>query len=166
LQNSDSNAVVLDASAFYAGVPFLSSSKCYTTNLIFTEVKHIKKSYSALESLIDAGNLKIMEPEKSFLKKVTNIAQKTGDYSRLSSADISIIALATQLKITLISDDYAVQNTATLLGVHTKSIGTKGITKVGKWIAICYVCHKSYSPNIMECVLCGNKLRRRLKKFV
>ena len=158
--------MVLDASAFYAGVPFLSSFKCYTTNLIFTEVKHIKKSYSALEALMDAEKLKVMDPEKSFLKKVTNIAQETGDYSRLSSADISIIALASQLKITLISDDYAVQNTASLIGVPTKTIGTKGITKVGKWVAICYVCHKSYSPNVMECVLCGNKLRRRLRKFV
>jgi hypothetical protein len=64
LLNLDSSELVLDASAFYAGIPFLSSSKCYTTNLVLKEVIHIKKSYSALEFLIDAGNLEIIEEEQ------------------------------------------------------------------------------------------------------
>jgi UPF0271 protein len=159
-----SSEFVLDASAFYTGVPFLSNSKFYTTNSVFEEVKHIKRSYGALEALIDAGKLKVIEPEELFLQQVISIAKKTGDFSRCSSADLSILALALQLNTTLISDDYAVGNIATLLKIPIKSIGTKGITEIRKWIAFCMACGKAYEPNITECALCGNKLRRRSKK--
>jgi UPF0271 protein len=159
----DFSEFVLDASAFYAGTPFLYSSTCYTTNLVLKEVIHIKKSYSALESLIDAGNLKIIDPEEQFLKKIIKIARKTGDFSKLSSADLSILSLALQLKATLISDDYAIINIAILLRIPIKTIATKGITKVRKWVTFCKACGKAYSPDISECMLCGNKLRRRFK---
>jgi endoribonuclease Nob1 len=163
LRNLDFSEFVLDASAFYAGTPFLSSSTCYTTNLVLKEVIHIKKSYSALESLIDAGNLKIIDPEEQFLKKIIKIARKTGDFSKLSSADLSILSLALQLKATLISDDYAIINIAILLRIPIKTIATKGITKVRKWVTFCKACGKAYSPDISECMLCGNKLKRRFK---
>jgi UPF0271 protein len=163
LRNLDFSEFVLDASAFYAGTPFLSSSTCYTTNLVLKEVIHIKKSYSALESLIDAGNLKIIDPEEQFLKKIIKIARKTGDFSKLSSADLSILSLALQLKATLISDDYAIINIAILLRIPIKTIATKGITKVRRWVTFCKACGKAYSPDISECMLCGNKLRRRFK---
>lgn len=159
----DSSELVLDASAFYAGIPFLSSSKCYTTNLVLKEVIHIKKSYSALESLIDAGNLEIIDPKEQFLKKIMDITRKTGDSSKLSSADLSILSLALQLEATLISDDYAIENIATVLRIPVKTTGTKGITKIRKWITFCKGCGKAYSPDIKECMLCGNKLRRRFK---
>jgi UPF0271 protein len=163
LRNLDFSEFVLDASAFYAGTPFLSSSTCYTTNLVLKEVIHIKKSYSALEFLIDAGNLKIIDPEEQFLKKIIKIARKTGDFSKLSSADLSILSLALQLKATLISDDYAIINIAILLRIPIKTIATKGITKVRRWVTFCKACGKAYSPDISECMLCGNKLRRRFK---
>lgn len=165
LRNLDfSSEFALDATAFYIGIPFLSSSKCYTTDLVFEEIKHIKKSYYALEALIDAGNLKVIEAEEPYLTEVINIAKKIGDFSKLSFADLSILALARQLKITLISDDYAVENVATLLNIPIKSLGTKGITKVRRWITFCRACGKAYKPNVLECMLCGNKLRRRFKK--
>jgi endoribonuclease Nob1 len=158
-----SSEFVLDASAFYAGVPFLSNSKCYTTNSVFKEVKHIKRSYGALEALIDAGKLKVIEPEELFLQQVISVAKKTGDFSRCSSADLSILALALQLKTTLISDDYAVGNIAKLLKIPIKSIGNKGITETRKWIAFCRACGKAYESNITECAICGNRLIRRSK---
>ena len=166
LRNLDfSSEFVLDASAFYTGIPFLSSSKCYTTNLVFEEIEHIKKPYHAIEALLDAGNLKVIEAEEPYITSVINIAKKTGDFSKLSFADLSILALAMQLKITLISDDYAVGNVAALLNIPLKTTGTKGITKVGRWITFCRACGKAYKPNIRECMLCGNKLRRRFKKI-
>jgi UPF0271 protein len=155
---------VLDASAFYAGIPFLSSSKCYTTNLVFEEIRHIHKSYSMLEALMDAGNLKLIEPSQSILAEVIRVAKKTGDFSKLSNADLSVLGLALQLKVTLISDDYAVGNVAMVLNIPIKSIGSKGITKIRRWITFCRACGKFYDPNITECVLCGNTLKRMFKK--
>jgi UPF0271 protein len=157
---------VLDASAFYTGIPFLSNSKFYTTNSVFKEVKHIKRSYGALEALIDADKLKVIEPEEIFVQQVISIAKKTGDFSKCSSADLSIVALALQLNTTLISDDYAVGNIANVLKIPIKSISTKGISEIRKWIAFCRACGKAYEPNIKKCALCGNRLRYRSKKVI
>ena len=159
-----SSKFVLDASAFYTGVPFLSNSNFYTTDSVFKEIKHIKKSYGALEALIDAEKLRVIEPEAPFLQQVISTAKETGDFSRCSHADLSIVALALQLKATILSDDYSVGNVATMLNIPVNSIGNKGITEVRKWIVFCSTCGKAYKQNIIECVLCGNRLRRRFKK--
>jgi endoribonuclease Nob1 len=165
LPNLDFNrGFILDANAFYSGFPFgLSSSKCYTTNSVFNEVKHIKRSYSALEALIDAGNLIVMDAEQQYIEKVIFAAKETGDYLRLSQADLSVLALAFQLQIILVSDDFAVENIATLLKIPFKTIGTKGIVAVRKWIPFCSTCSKAYNPSTNECLICGNKLKRRFK---
>ncbi|MDQ4023631.1 MAG: hypothetical protein M3224_07910, partial [Thermoproteota archaeon] len=105
----------------------------------------------------------ILEADKECLRQVVTMAKKTGDYEKLSTADVSILALAFQLKSTLISDDYAVQNMAATLKIPVGTIGTKGITKVRRWINFCNACGKAYGPNISQCMLCGNTLRRRFK---
>jgi UPF0271 protein len=163
LQNSASKKLVIDASAFYSGIPFLNLSTYFTTNSILSEVKHINRRYGAIEFLIDSDKLKILEPSKECLDQVIAIAKKSGDYQRLSKADLSILALALQLNSKLISDDYAVQNTAAILKIPVATIATKGITKVRRWINFCSGCNKAYGPNIKQCGLCGNILKRRFK---
>ena len=123
----------------------------------------MNRKYGAIELLIDSERLKILEPDKECLQQVIIMAKKTGDYEKLSTADVSILALAFQLKSTLISDDYAVQNIAAILKIPVGTIGTKGITKVRRWINFCNACSKAYGPNIIQCMLCGNTLRRRFK---
>jgi UPF0271 protein len=163
LSSSDSSEFVLDSSAFYAGIPFQSSKKCFTTATVYDEVKHIRRSYSPLEALIDAGNLIIMQPEKSSLNKVISSANETGDRRKLSPADISVIALAFQLRKTLISDDYAVGNVATSLKIPVKTLTFKGISELRRWVSFCKACGKAYESEISMCRICGSRLRRRFK---
>ena len=157
----DSSDFVLDASAFYAGIPFQSSKKCITTNAVYEEVRHIRKSYSPLEALIDAGNLIIIEPELTSFNKVMACAKKTGDYTKLSRADISIIALALQFGKTLISDDFAVGNVATFLKIPVITLASKGISKLRAWVYFCKSCGKVYKSGSSVCKICGSTLRRR-----
>ena len=164
MQNLASKKVVIDASAFYSGIPFLTLSTCYTTNSVLSEIKHMNRRYGAIEFLIDSDKLKILDPKQEFFEQVIAMAKKTGDYKRLSSADISILALAFQLNSILISDDYAIQNIAAHLKIPVGTIATKGITKVRRWINFCSACNKAYGPNINQCKLCGNNLRRRFKE--
>ncbi|HEV8405310.1 MAG TPA: PIN domain-containing protein [Nitrososphaera sp.] len=161
-QNS-SFKYALDAGAFYAGIPFLSSGTHCTTHAVYEEVRHIKKSYGAIEALLDAGTLQVIDPDKSSMKKAGSAAKKTGDYQKLSQADISIIALALQLETTLLTEDYAVANVATTLKIPVKSSSNKGITETRKWIAYCGACGRAFGPNAKECPLCGNKLKRKYK---
>ena len=154
--------MALDASAFYAGIAFLSGSKCMTTSAIFVEVEHIKTA--ALDALVQAGNLQIIDPDIKSIEAVSIAAKKTGDIVNLSEADISILALALERKVTLASDDYAVANVAARLGVKVVASSGKGIREIRKHIAYCSACGKAFSPDKQECPLCGNKLKRRYKK--
>lgn len=159
----DSSSSVLDAGAFYAGTPFLSSGRHCTTQAVLDEVRHIKKSHGAIDALLETGSLRVIDPGRDNIEKARAAARKTGDYSRLSRADFSIIALALELGTTLVTDDYAVANVATGLEIPVKSTSSKGIRETRKWIAYCSACGKAFGPAAKECPLCGNKLKRKYK---
>lgn len=165
MKNSDSYEYVLDANAFYLGLPFFSFTKCYTTSLVFEEIHHLKSSFSLMETLVETDNLRIVDPDEKFTNEVYGVTIKSGDSSKLSKPDISVLALAYQLNKILISDDFAVENTAKLLGISVMPLGSKGIKHTRKWISFCRTCGKGYSPNITECLICGNKLKRRFKRL-
>ena len=88
---------ILDACAFYAGVPFGSADDCYTTSLVYDEIKHIKKNQDALGTLLETNRLKIREPDKESTMAAVKAARDTGDYQQLSKQDVSIIALCIEL---------------------------------------------------------------------
>lgn len=165
MQNSGSREeLALDASAFYAGVAFLSGAKCVTTSAVFDEIKHVKAA--ALDALVHAGNLQVLDPDKKSIDAVAAAAKRTGDVAKLSIADISILALALERKATLASDDYAVANVAATLEVKVVASSGKGIRETRRYITYCSACGKAFSPTEQECPLCGNKLKRRYKKII
>ena len=154
---------VYDASAFYAGVPFASPELGLTTTLVFEEIRHIKKSHGALEILLDANRLQIQDPDLTSIEFVSSEAKKTGDVQKLSKADISAVALARQLRATLVTDDFAISNLAKNLRLQVQPIMTKGIKDVGRWAHYCAGCKKGFS-GLEFCPNCGNKLNRKLLK--
>ncbi|HXG73716.1 MAG TPA: nucleotide-binding protein [Candidatus Nitrosotenuis sp.] len=154
---------VYDASAFYAGIPFSSPQRGYTTPLVFDEVKHIKQSHGVLDTLLDAGRLQVIEPDPEKVDLVVERSKKTGDYQKLSEADVSAVALALQLEVEIVTDDFAVSNLAKNLGLTVVPIMTKGIKVVGRWLYYCPACKKEFSA-LDTCPICANKLRRRLLK--
>ena len=154
----------LDAGAFYTGILFLSSTlSYYTTPAILDEVKHIKRSHGAIEALLESNTLQIVKSDRKSVEKVIAAAKRSGDYVNLSQADISIIALALQLEIVLMTNDYAVANVASILKIPVKSTVGKGIKEIRKWSSYCTACGKAFGPNVRECPLCGNRLRRKYK---
>ncbi len=163
MDSPNSSSSALDAGAFYAGIPFLSSGRYCTTQAVFNEVKHIKKSQGAIDVLLETGRLQVIDPDRESIEKAKAAAKKTGDYAKLSQADVSIIALALQLKTALLTDDYAVANVAATLKVPVQSSSSKGIKETRKWIAYCSACGRAFGPNAKECPLCGNKLKRKYK---
>ena len=153
----------MDATAFYTGIPFSSQTTHYVTTLVFDEIKHIKKNHNALQILIDSNRLLVRQPQADFQERVEKCAQKTGDIHSLSKQDISCIALSLELNTELISDDFAVLNGSNKLGINTIPLMTNGIKVVGKWIFYCPACKKDFSDE-KNCLLCGNKLKKKLVK--
>tara|TARA_Y100000590_G_scaffold426580_1_gene535827 strand:+ start:1152 stop:1631 length:480 start_codon:yes stop_codon:yes gene_type:complete len=152
---------VVDATAFYAGIPFTSEDKFITSSRVYDEIKHIKSKHGAIDMLQQTNRLVVQEPSEEFLKIVKTIAEKTGDKNTISEQDISIIALALECKTELITDDFAVTNVAEQLEIKTCPLMTNGIRTLGKWISYCSACGKEFSKE-KECPLCGNKLNRKL----
>ena len=154
---------VLDATAFYAGIPFVSNDLFMTTSAVYEEIQHIKTKQGALEMLQQTNRLQIRDPDKEFISIVKDTANKTGDITTISEQDISIISLALENKIELITDDFAVTNIARQLKIQTISLMTNGINIIGKWISYCSMCGKEFSKE-KECPICGSKLNRKLIK--
>jgi len=154
---------VLDASAFYAGIPFGSQIESYTTPEVYDEIKHIKRNHDALGILLETKRLRIIEPEKEYTDVVIKMSKTTGDSNELSKEDISSIALCLQLNGELITDDFAVSNVSKSLGLNVSPIMTSGIKYVGKWVYYCPGCHKNFYKST-ECPKCGNPLRKKLLK--
>lgn len=151
---------VLDATSFYAGIPFSSQEQSFTTPLVFEEIKHIKKSHDAVQVLIDLDRLRIIEPEQENTDFVLEKAKNTGDLSELSKEDVSVLALCVQLKGELVTDDYTVSNVAKHLNLKVIPIMTKGISKVLDSAYICPACNKIYEK-ISNCPICGSKLKKK-----
>jgi UPF0271 protein len=154
---------ILDASAFYAGVPFRSSDDCYTTSLVYDEIKHIKKNHDALGTLLETNRLKIKEPNIKSTESAVKASKNTGDFPQLSKQDISIIALCIEMNGEIISDDFAISNVVKNLDLKVSPIMTKGIKDVGKWIHYCPGCRTNH-PTGKECPACGTPLKRKLLK--
>jgi len=154
---------ILDASAFYAGVPFRSSDDYYTTSLAYDEIRHIKKNHDVLGTLLETNRLKIREPDKESTEAAIKAAKDTGDFPQLSKQDISIIALCIEMNGEIISDDFAISNVAKNLGLKISPIMTQGIKDVGKWVHYCPGCRTNHI-NKKECPICGTPLKRKLLK--
>ena len=154
---------ILDSSAFYAGVPFRSSDDCYTTSLVYDEIKHIKKDQDALGTLLETNRLKIREPDKDSVNAAIKASKDTGDFPQLSKQDISIIALCIEMSGEIITDDFAISNVMRNLGLKISPIMTQGIKDVGKWIHYCPGCRTNHTK-CKECPMCGTILKRKLLK--
>ncbi|MCH7941341.1 MAG: nucleotide-binding protein [Thaumarchaeota archaeon] len=154
---------ILDASAFYAGIPFSTTDEFFTTSLIFDEIKHIKKNYDVIGTLMEAKRLKISDPDAEFVDKIKVASKKTGDFNQLSKQDISVIALCLQMNGEIITDDFAISNVAKNLNLKVSPLMTSGINDVGNWIHYCLGCKKNFESG-SECPLCGTRLKRKLIK--
>jgi UPF0271 protein len=151
---------ILDATSFYAGIPFSSQEHSFTTPLVFEEIKHIKKNHDAVQTLIDLGRLRIVEPEQKNIDSILEKAKNTGDLLNLSKEDVSVLALCIQLGGELVTDDYTVSNVAKHMNLRVIPIMTKGISKIMDSVYFCPACSKTFEK-ISECPICGSKLKKK-----
>jgi UPF0271 protein len=127
--------VVLDTTALIFLSDFSSFEKAYTVQEVVEEVKD-RLTAMKLSAMLE--KLKVLEPDKEFVEKIKELAKETGDFEKLSEADIKIIALAKQLGANrvvcvLISDDYNVQNVAGHSGITCVSVFNPAIKRLIKW---------------------------------
>ena len=103
--------------------------------------------------------LKVSQATSASISKVREAAKVTGDSARLSPVDVEVLALALELKAKLVTDDYSIQNLATVLKVEYLPRSMKGITKVVRWNYLCTGCGKVFHEQHPDCPICGSPLR-------
>ncbi len=161
-------AYVLDATPIISGyTPSLTGALHFTTNEVLEELNDTTRFRLAL----NRGWLEVREPSKTSLERTMKTASQTGDRNVLSEADLSILALSLDLqeegnKITLLTDDYSVQNVATKLGLRPRRYLWRGIKRTIQWIQYCPRCGKTYKTSIRVCLNCGSTLKRKAEKNV
>jgi len=151
---------VLDASAFYAGVPFASSGTLHTTSEVHAEVRHIKSSHGAIDALIDARRLVVADPSGEALGAARAAARSAGESGALSRADMSVIALCSELRGELVTDDYAVSNVAKRMGLAVVPVMTRGTRGTRRWVRRCSACSRAMGTE-PACRVCGGAASRR-----
>ena len=149
---------VLDAGAIISGV---MPGDSLTSSLVKEEVLSRDAQWN-LESLLSKG-LSIKDPEDEYIAKVDSDAKRSGDDSRISRADVSILALSLERKATLVTDDYSIQNVAKRLGITFLPVQQKGITAEWEWYWLCRKC-KAKMDGPGECLICGGEAYKRSRK--
>ena len=156
--------IVLDTTAFYAGVPYTNT----TENLVTTPDVISEVSNERTRSLIALSKINVLQGTQDAFKRVKEAARGTGD-NNMSKADLSVLALCLSIAADgdhaiLLSDDFAVENVASKLGINARPLMTAGITTAAEWVFFCPACGKKYNKPRPDCLVCGTKLERRLKK--
>jgi len=156
---------VLDASAFINGyIP--EGTENYTVRSVTDEIRDFK-SVMVLERALSDGRLRIIEPDPESMREVEEVAGRSGDAMRLSSTDREVIGLAVSLKkrggVTVITDDYTIQNTLRILGIDFSSVLTSGIKETYQWRKICTGCRRVYPQDYQfgECEICGSEIKKK-----
>ena len=156
-------AFVLDSTAFYAGIPYQGNGRYYTTYLVLEEVKHHNVGSSLIHTRVQ-----VTEPSPESETLVKQTASKTGDLGALSKTDVSLLALALDLKkrengVSLVTEDFAIRNVAEVLSIPLSQTSLKGGEwKNITWKVLCKGCGRQYTnPKLTRCPVCGTDLVRK-----
>jgi rRNA maturation endonuclease Nob1 len=119
-------AYVLDAAAFFAGYQLYLTKNVYTVKEVIQEVKD-SESLKNLQLALSAGRVEILEPGEAHRERINRLAGELNMLSKLSKADLELLALASDLRercgrVVVISDDSAVRRVATRIGAATLTI--------------------------------------------
>ncbi len=160
-----SDVYVLDATPLLTGyTPSIVTNLHYTTQEIVDELTGDEQLHLAVAK----EWLRIREPSAKCLKTIRDIAAETGDNFVLSPADFSILALTLEIRsegarVTILTDDYAIQNVAAKLQIPFQNFAWRRIRRTITWELYCPTCRKTYNTRQRICPNCGSTLKRRVR---
>jgi UPF0271 protein len=118
-------------------------------------------------TIMELMNVRIEPPLQIFIREVISKARETKDSEELSRTDLDLLAKALEYtrneSTILVTDDYAVQNTAIQLGIKVIPAGQKKIKDILIWEKFCMGCKRRF-PTGDDCPVCGTPLKKMRKK--
>jgi len=129
----------------------------------FLTVREVEKELRDIQSrlkfaaAVEARQIKFAEPSKASEKKVHAEAERAGCLALLSDSDLKVLSLAYETGLSLVTDDYDIQNMCSILGIKFERVSMKGIQKALKWKSRCTACGKVCPSAVSECSTCGSQ---------
>lgn len=161
--NTSKTVLVLDTAGFLSKIQlqmYSTNVELYTTFSVLEEVKD-RESRDALEISLLIDRVKIIQPSKESLAFVSKTADLLGYGNRLSKTDIEVASLAFELKksskVTVLTDDYDLQNLLIHLGIEFMPIKTIGIKEPRVSKNRCRVCGSLLDSGVSKCPICGGE---------
>ncbi|MEM4373400.1 MAG: NOB1 family endonuclease [Nitrososphaerota archaeon] len=160
---------VLDSTAILAGLLESGTSRLVTVRDVVDEVRYGGLAPERLATAIESGLVDVKTPSPSYIARVRDAAVRTGDVASLSKADISLIAAALEeaesgYNVTLVTDDYSVQNTAKHLGLQVHGSIHPTIRAPVQWFFRCGGCGMELDTAGETCPRCGSPLIKRVRR--
>lgn len=152
----DSARRVLDTSALMSGRPF--EGDLFTTEEVLRELRRQTALTPQLETFLSV-KVRIASPSHERLAEIRGQAERTGDAPRLSPTDVGLLALAADLDAIIVTDDYSIQNLASVVGVEFETVLERGITEQVRWRYRCRGCGRFYDAWRDSCPVCGAPLK-------
>lgn len=166
---------ILDTSAVLEGAWSTHAEGCIAPPAVAAEFSPGGRTWAQWQRLLAAG-LKVRPPAGEALEQAREEAQRLGE-TRLSPGDLELIALALQTRSdaeeaeqgphgVVVTDDYAVQNVLSHLGLPWQGARAPGIQERRSYRLRCSGCGRWFDPDAShqeggECSVCGSPLRRR-----
>jgi endoribonuclease Nob1 len=160
---------IIDTSAILSGrLPNLKEAMVATTPEVADELKPGGQDYRNFQYLKEKG-LKIIKPEKKYVKEIKTNSEKLGEKNRVSEPDIELLALGLQLKndkynVIILTDDFSIQNIAEHLKIKYQNINQRRIKEKFKWETRCQGCGKKFKKDVDICPVCGTETKKVVGK--
>jgi UPF0271 protein len=161
LQSNPDKNLVLDTSAFFLSLTL--PGILYTVPRVEKELKDLRGK-ARFAVLLDEGMI-VKEPDKKFRREANEAARTCGDFSILSDTDLDLLSLAKEITGILVTDDFAIQNTAHILGIPVQSMMQREATLRIRQIR-CSGCGNFFDrmpDKTGDCPICGSALKRKHK---
>ena len=97
------------------------------------------------------------------IENIRKNSEETGDLGVLSNIDLKILALAYEMRGTIVSDDFAIQNVALYMGGEFTSCSGNEIKELRKWKYRCSACRTEAREKVDSCSVCGSEKIFRVK---
>lgn len=155
---------IADSAVFIMGKD-IDPSVLVTVSSVVGELRSQEASMRFELALEGGARVEAVDPV--LRRQVIRAAGKTKDSEELSSADIDVLAKALEYvdSAVLLTDDYAVQNTASVLGIRFLPVVQKKIRDVLEWEKECFGCRRRF-PGGEVCPVCGSELKKKRKRKI
>ena len=162
MNDSPARKYVADAAVFIMGGTDISPSGMISVPAVEDEM--VSEDARLRYDLAIADGLRIEAPLPEMIDAVRARAAATRDIDVLSETDLAVLAKALEHKdMTLLTDDFAVQNVAAKLGLCVRPVAQRTIRDKIVWQKQCIGCGRHFDHGD-DCPVCGSPLRRKMKR--